>query len=315
MAMELWFNGLVLLVSLALLAKSSHIVLKSSIKLAKYFHIGEFAAGFILIAVATSLPELAVTVMAGAKGTGDIIVGNVFGSNIINILLVLGLGAVLGTIRVRQKTLVDNAEILLFITLIPVILLWKESIAFTGGMVLVLMFGLYAFFVVKQETSLKIVEHIRAYNKLKELIIFGLAMSLLLLSARFLVESAVEIASGLNVPNAIIGLTVVAFGTSMPELAIEINAVMKRKAALALGEILGSCVVNLSLILGVGAMLTELTIDTVVFQTSTFFLILSTVLLTYVLFKFKSIPKLYGLGFILVYVVFLFAEIGVISLF
>lgn len=302
----------IFLFSLVILIVSSEIILESSIKFSKRFGIGEFAIGFILIAIATSLPELAVTFYAAIADEGGLIVGNVIGSNISNILLVLGLGTIFGSLYIRQRRLIDSSEILLLITIIPLLLLGRGSIGLFGGAILIVMFILYSFFVSTQDLSLGIKASRKKIKILPAIILFVIGLLFLLFSANLVVTTASSIATIFGVSTSIIGLTIVAVGTSLPELVTTLAAIRRGRGALALGNILGSCVANLTLVLGVGAMLATLTLDAAVFHSSTIFLLIATTLLTYVLFKYRRITPMAGFIFIILYIIFIFSELGIV---
>lgn len=289
--------------------------IESSKRLAIYFGISEFAIGFILLAVATSLPELAVSISAGLMKQSEIIFGNVIGSNIADILLVLGISALIADIKVESKHLIDSAEILLFISLVPLILLGRGTIGLYGGLVLLVIFVIYSFFLIKTHTTVEIKNHTKALKKVFMFAVFGISVALLLFSANAFVGSAVKIAEILKVSNMLIGLTLVAVGTSMPELVVSIAAVLKKNYSLAIGNILGSCVVNLTLVLGTGAILHPIEINFLQMGSATIALVIVNILLWYVLMKHKKISKNFGLIFLGLYAAFLLAEVGILPLF
>ena len=134
----------ILIVALAILSKSSDWVVDSSVDLARFMHLSEFTIGFLLIAVITSLPEMMVSVFAAMSGSGNLAVANVIGSNIANIALVLGMGAIFGTLYFKRGAIGENAEVLLIITIIPLLLLNSEVIGMRGGLILVGTFALYS---------------------------------------------------------------------------------------------------------------------------------------------------------------------------
>lgn len=306
-------SALVLLVSFAVLVYSSHLVINASIKLSRYFHVGEFAIGFILVAITTSLPELGVSISAASIGEGGVVIGNVIGSNIADILLVLGFGALAGSIWIRGKKLVESAEVLLLMTIIPIILLVRGTIGFVEGLILLALFGIYIFMVFKSGVSLKITDHVRSRDKAAVFAAFFIGIAILLVSARFVVGSAVDIANALAIDSSIIALTIIAMGTCLPELIVDVNAIRRGHPELALGDILGSCVANLTLVLGAGALITDLTINYFVMESALFVLLIATIVLNYILFKYNRISKTAGLVFVLAYIAFLMWQIGIVA--
>ena len=297
-------------VALAVLAWSSHSVIKASIRLAKALGIAEFAVGYLIISIVTSIPEMMVSIMSAMSNRGGIVIGNVLGSNIVNILLVLGIVATFRGVKFKKTQLRDNAEILLLITGIPLIFLVKGGLNALEGQFLLATYIFYAFFVVKQRIKLGKVDHADKFEWRKLLVEVLGALILVVVSAHVVVDSGVAIAYALHMPDFIIAATMIAFGTSLPELAIAVNAIRKRHVGLALGDVLGSCVVNLTLILGSAAILGPLKADFTVFATTLFFLIGTNVLLTYLLIKHNGLKKVHGVMFLVLYFIFLMIEIS-----
>jgi len=304
-------NFVIFFGALAVLAWSSHKVISATIKLSKAIGIAEFAIGYLLISVITSLPELTVSILSATSGEGGIVIGNVLGSNIVNILLVLGIVAMFHGVKLKRKQLRDNAEILLLITGIPLLFLVKGSINHMEGQFLFAIFIFYAFFVSKQKIRLGKVGKKDDTTWGKLFIGFLIGLLLVIVSAHFVVQSAIELAYALEVPEFIIGSTLIAFGTSLPELAIAVNAVRRRHIELAIGDVLGSCVVNLTLVLGSASILQHLEADFTVFATTLFFLIGTNVLLTYLLIKHNGLKKVHGVLFVVMYFLFLMVEAGI----
>jgi len=309
-----YFDLILLLVSIAVLVFSARTIISSTSKLSRWFKLGEFAAGFLIIAVSTSMPELAVAIMASAIGAGGLVVGNVIGANLIDVLVVLGVSALIAPVIVSQKQLIDNAEILLVISLIPLFLLLRGNLHLVEGLVLLAIFVLYALFISKQKVSLKLGKKPRVFDIMKEEIVFGASLFLLLVSARFLTMSAVNIAGFMGVPESIIGLTIISIGTTLPELAVSITAMFRRNYSLALGNILGSSVTNLTLVLGTGAVLTALSFNYLIIGSSVLMLLIANILLTFSLIKYKSIPKKMGWIFLGAYLLFLLIELGLVPM-
>ncbi|MBN1159988.1 MAG: calcium/sodium antiporter [Candidatus Diapherotrites archaeon] len=305
---------IILVVALAILSKSSNWVVDSSVMLARFLRISEFTIGFLVIAVVTSLPELLVSAFAAMAGSGNLAVANVIGSNIANIAFVLGIAAVFGTIHFRRGAIGENAEVLLIITIIPLLLLNSETLGLRGGIILLTTFILYSIYLYRNSNTKKhtFVEVKDGQGLAKNALLFILGIALVLISAQYVVTAAVDVAKDLGISDAVIGLTVIAFGTSIPELATTIAAVRKGKSSLAVGNIIGSCVANLTLVLGISAILGVLTISLGTFSTSITFLVGITIFLWYILFKNKGISTLQGLFMVTVYLLFIITEAGLI---
>jgi len=174
-------------------------------------------------------------------------------------------------------------------------------------------FGIYVFFVSKSDLEITESERVGTAKKVTALLYFGAGMAFLLISSHFAVNSSVSIANQLGVSTTIVGLTIIALGTSLPELMVNIQALKEHHANLAFGNIMGSAVANITLVMGIGSLITNLVVD-IVIESSLIFLIGVVVVLNFLLFRYNEISKTAGIGFILAYIVFIMWQIGFISL-
>jgi len=294
----------------AVLYESSRHVLNSSIKLSQMFGITEMAAGFIIIAGATSLPDFMVSVTAASIGRSAISLGDVLGSTIANIALVLGVASLIRNVYIKREQTLESAELLLFITLAPLLFILTGAITYREGTVLLLLFFIYVLFILKGR--LPIAAH-AARNKrvlFPELTVFIAMMVIVFASSHFVVEYGIQIAQALNVPDAIIGMTFIAFGTTLPELAVDFRAIRTGKVALAVGDIFGSCVINLTLVLGASAVISPITNGFLeIFIPPLVFLLALSSFLWYVLMKHEAVKKEHGLLLLIFYVLWLVFEL------
>ncbi len=302
---------LVLLTSLAVLAKSSSMVVDKASKLAVFFGISTMAVGFVLISISTSLPELSVSVISSTSGNGAIAAGNVFGSNIANILLVLGLGGFLFGVKVSKGGIQDIAVILVLTTLVSAYLIYAASIsqralAFPEGLVLLVLFGLYIRNVLmrKREAS-KEEEKVSKKEALEAFLWFSGSILLVLLSAGFVVESAIKIATEMGLAQSFIGATLVAIGTSLPELSIDLQAFRKKKYDMALGDAIGSNMVNLTLVLGAAAVINPIHVTLPIFIIALLFAVVANILLLYIVATDRKITRNGGLLMLGIYVAYI----------
>ena len=282
-----------LLIGFVLLVKGADFFVDGASGIAKKLKVSTFIIGVTVVALGTSAPEAAVTIMDAATGSGDLIVGNILGSNIINILLILGLSAVICNLPVEKTTRMIDLPFLLFISVIFVLLgLFSTSFGsgewafswWAGIILLVLYFSYMAYnivFAVKQSKlqleeahtvctmeseAVQPQEVTGWYAKLKLkyeqmqdkvwflIIITGVGLGMVVGGAQLVVDSAEYIAVELiKIPPEIVALTVVAFGTSLPELVTSVSAARKGDVGIATGNIIGSNIANLLLIGGLGA--------------------------------------------------------------
>lgn len=305
------FEIVILLVSLAFLSKSSSLVVENAAKLSKFFGISQVAVGFLLLSVSTSLPELSVSIISSSSGDGAISAGNVFGSNIANILLILGIGAYLYSLKIGKNELKDIALVLVVTTFISIYIifgsvLYANSLGFLEGIILILVFVIYcAYILSKKKIEGDGIEKVSKKEALKSFLYFSVSIVVVLISASFVVDSAVKIAKTLGIAESFIGATIIAIGTSLPELSIDLQAIRKKHYGLALGDAIGSNMTNITLVLGVAAVINPISVLLPVFIAALLFAIVANVLLFYVSSINAKMGKLSGLAFLAVYVVYI----------
>ena len=308
-------QSMIFVISLIILYKAAEKVISAVIVLARFFGISEVAAGFLLLSVSTSLPELFVSIIAALEGQAPIVVGNVFGSNIANITLVLGFTIiVMGKIRYKPAIRSDMIGILIATSVIPVVMMTGMFSAFYG-IALIAIFAIYTYYSAKKgraETN----EHgkgkpVEAREAVLNALAFGFAVCIVIVSAKFAIDSAVEVATLLGVSRAFVGATAIALGTSLPELAVNYVAATKRRTGIALGNILGSSMMNLTLVLGTAAVISPLTANIYAFFNIVAFAILVNAVLWFFLRKGTTLWRSQGIALMLLYALFLIMSIGV----
>lgn len=300
-------EAIILLVSLAILAKSSSVVVENAVKLSKFFGISQLAVGFLLLSVSTSLPELSVSVISSTAAKGAIAAGNVFGSNIANILLILGAGAFLYGLKIRKETLKDIALILVLTTVISLYIIFNSSIRGQAlgaleGIILLLLFIGYVVYVLRTKPIKENgINNVTKKEALYAFLYFSAAITIVLISSSFVVDSAVKLAKILNIAESFIGATIIAIGTSLPELSIDLQAIRKKHFGLALGDAIGSNMVNLTLVLGTAAIISPIHIILPVFIAALLFAVLANIVLLYFAAVNKQLNKFGGALFLLIY--------------
>ncbi|MEM3731774.1 MAG: sodium:calcium antiporter [Candidatus Bathyarchaeia archaeon] len=291
----LLINAAILVVSLIILDKSSDLTINNSVKVADITGMGKTTIGFILVAFSTSLPELCVSVFAalGQESVG-VAIGNVLGSNIVNICLILGICFLLASIKnpntmiflpSMTKEEVGSLYFGLFIaSIIPLTLIYIGYASRFIGIILIAIFVLYVYQLSKLR---KIKEEGTLGSERKKLAKYTFLTFLgaagVVASAYFIVDAASYIAVEIGVPKVVIGATIVAFGTSIPELATSIDAVKKGHFEIALGNIVGSCFINISCILGVALVATPLMVNMAAFSNLVMFSLITNLFLWYFL--------------------------------
>ncbi|MEM2939768.1 MAG: sodium:calcium antiporter [Candidatus Bathyarchaeia archaeon] len=255
-------NAIILLVAMLVLDKSSDLTIDSSVKVAEITGLGKTTIGFLLIAFSTSLPELSVSIFSAIDPeTVGVAIGNVLGSNIVNICLILGICFLMLTLRDRNQSYyfggataeeVRNLYFGLFIaSLVPLALIYIGYASSAIGAILITIFVFHNIQMIKSRGDGE-AYHLDEKDKVIRHVLFALlGVAGVVGSAYFIVESATYIALDMGVPRVVIGATIIAFGTSLPELVTSIDATKKGHIELALGNVVGSGFVNITLILGV----------------------------------------------------------------
>ena len=260
------YSLLFLILGFVLLYYGGEFLVKGSVNLANKFNISKLVAGMTIVSFATSSPELFVSIEAIVNKSSDIVFGNVIGSNIANIALVLGCTALFFNINVTDKTLKIDFPFLFFSTFsVGYILYFLGKITFFTGLILIILLASYLFYIISssRNENNSIVDKLEKDDKSTYLNCFTyliLGIVLLKYGADFLVSSAIDIAILLNIEERIIAVTVVAIGTSVPELATSIVAALKKEVDLAVGNIVGSNIFNLLAVLGITALYKEIEI-------------------------------------------------------
>jgi len=254
------------------LVKATDLTIGALSRLSRTLKIGAFAITAFLLALATSLPELLVSTAAALEGNPNLALGIIVGSNIANLSLVIGGAALVGgTIPVVGKFLKRDLFYTFLAAALPLLLLLDKRLGMGDGVVLLIVYGAYNYTIlreqpkateIKQESMAKRILH-RLYTRQseKQLAWLGVGVVLLVISADMVVQSATAVATSLYLPPLLIGLILVAVGTSLPELSFEIQAIKQRKIAMVFGNLLGSVVANSTLILGITAMIRPIQLD------------------------------------------------------
>ncbi len=253
---------ILLLVGLTVLILGADALIRGAAQLAKHMGLSPFAIGVTVVAFGTSAPELFASIGAALQGQTEMAVGNVIGSNIANIALILGIGGLMMSIHVQQRVRFVEIPLMVLVTIGSMALLHDQQITrIEGG---ILFAGLIAYVIYIIRSHKEDIEHglEDVVAKIKPVwidvlyIIAGIAG--LGIGAKVLVMGATDLAQSVGIPAAIVGTTIVAFGTSVPELAATIRAAMSKQADMAVGNIVGSNVFNLLSVLGITALIKPL---------------------------------------------------------
>ncbi|HII38463.1 TPA: sodium:calcium antiporter [Candidatus Micrarchaeota archaeon] len=293
-----------LVISLLVLYYASNWLITHAINLARFFKIGEMEVGFLLVAVATSLPELVISVLATLQGNTGLAVGNILGANIADLCLVLGIAALFGGIVVKRKEMKDLTAILLAASVLPLVIMLNWFNGFEA-VALLSIFAAFAYFMLKKRVSIGDGETVSARQAVTSAFLFTIGLVLILISSNYAVDLAVVLAGKIGASNAFVGATIVALGTTLPELAVSVAAVKRKHSALAVGSILGSCITNLTLVMGVAAVINPLTANVTAFTNLVAFMCISSVLVWYFIQRDHKLERPQGIVLLILYAIFL----------
>lgn len=300
--MNLAVSLLLFAAGLAVLLKGADWATEKASEIARYFGVSNVIIGLSLIALSTSLPELAISLTASAFGSGGIALGNVVGSNIANIGLVLGLSVIITPILVDKGNIEEATILLILLTVSAMYML--NGISFLEGVFLLLFIFVYLYDLFRYGE--KRISNVRpVYNIKKESIFFILGIIGVILGSNLMVTSAVSIAEALYISEEVIAATVISIGTSLPELSVSLTAAKKGFKDMALGNIIGSCMFNIALVLGLSSLLVPITSTNALLYLQLPFMVgLSALLLLFMKTRWK-LSKKEGMVFLAVYIVFL----------
>ncbi len=320
----MYISILLLVVGFVLLIKGADWLVTGSSSLAKRFNISELVIGLTIVAFGTSAPELVVNVLASFKGANDIALGNIIGSNIFNLLFILGIAGLIYPITVHRNTVWREIPYSLFAAIV-VLLIANDAfvdgtvgnrIDRTDGIMLLLFFVAflyYAYLSIQSEDATDLVEEeIKVMSGLKSVGFTLIGLVLLILGGKLVVDNAIDIAVSFQISEKLIGLTIVAAGTSLPELATSAVAAFRKRSDIAIGNVVGSNIFNIFFILGTSAVINPIPYNTN-FNIDILLLIVGTILLFGTMFVGKRHlverwVAIVLIGVFLLYMVYLIAK-------
>lgn len=262
---------LILLAGLVLILLGANYLVDGSSNIARKFGISEFVIGLTIVGIGTSTPEMVVSFLSAFKGNADMAVGNVIGSNIFNTMLILGVTAVISPLIITRSNMKRDIPMNIIATMMLILMgmnntifgMGNDSLSRIDGAVFLLVFAYYLYISFKHDSGAGDDEDIpsdKPQNMFLSVLMIAGGLGALILGGNFFVDSASSLAKSAGVSDAFIAITVMAGGTSLPELATCVVAALKGKGQLALGNILGSNIANILLILGGSALINPLSL-------------------------------------------------------
>ncbi|MBC8474502.1 MAG: calcium/sodium antiporter [Cryomorphaceae bacterium] len=310
---------ILLLVSLVVLFLGGELLVRGSVSLALKMKISALVVAMTIVAAGTGAPEVFVSVQAILQGSSNISLGNVIGSNIINITFILGITAIICRIKISKQTLSLNYPVMLgAFVLLGGVLYFFKGIPVGVGVLFVMIFILFTWFLIA--TSRK--EQLKAEIKqdelsevtiqdslLKSIVMLVFSIVLLKFGAKWLVDSAGTLAKNFGISDRIIGVTIVAVGTSIPELVTTVIAALKKENDIAIGNLIGSSIFNIVGVLGIAASLREINIDDpAIFSFDYFWMLGVALVFGFLIYMFskQEISRKHGIFLVLIYLFYIY---------
>ncbi len=294
---------------LLILIISGKYLVQGGVSIAKFLKISPLVIGMTVVAFGTSAPELIVSINAAISGNPEIAFGNVVGSNIANIALVLAATALLIPIPVHRNSLKNDWPMMMLVSLLLYVFILDDMIKFHEGIILFALLVAYISFLLYKSKK----ENISSSDEASDVKQMSLSISIiavvlssvgLAFGADFLVKGASDIALSWGVSKRVISLTIVAFGTSVPELTTSIMAALKKQTDISIGNIIGSNIFNISIVLGITSMIKTIPVDHIAFGFDIFLMIFVAILLLLFIYPFRTVYLNRIEGAILLFVYF-----------
>ncbi len=300
---------LILTAGLILLFVGSSLLVEGAASTAVMFAVRPVIVGLTIVSFATSAPELLVSLVAAVKGSGGISIGNILGSNVINIALVLGISAVIRPITIKKQIIKIEIPYMILISFIFWLLCMDSRIGKSDGFILIfllILFLVYGVITAKDKNSDHDLVKPSSAAIFKNIIFIILGIVMLAYGANFVVQEAIIIAQKIGLSQTFIGISVVAFGTSLPELATSAVAAAKGESDISVGNVVGSNLFNICLVMGIVGIFNPMSIDSNLHFFQFPFMLFICFFLGFVAFVNHGIGKKHGFLFIILFFVYIF---------
>ena len=301
---------IILIVSLIGIVFSADLLVGGAVSIARKYKVSDFVIGAAIVGVGTSMPEFVVSFLGALNGNADVAIGNVVGSNIFNVLGILGITAIFFPIAVDRKNMRFELPLCIFVSVLLLLLAFNcfngsaSSLARLDGILLLLVFALYMLYSFARDRKEAAVaaDNGDGGSLWKAVLKVVGGLVLLITSCDFFVDNAVSVAKSFGVDNAFISLTLIACGTSLPELAASVAAAVKKNTDMALGNIVGSNIFNITLILGLSSQVMPLTSSGITYID--YIVMIAATVLLFVIGLFGRIGRLSGLLMFICFVLY-----------
>lgn len=303
---------IILVISFFVLIKGADTFVESASAVAKRLNVPDILIGLTIVAFGTSAPEASVTIKAVLAENSDMVLGNIIGSNILNILLILGISSIIAPITVQDNTIKKEIPFLFLASLLMSVLLMDTTLGEGGinmisrsdGMVILIFFSIFIYYLITLAKNGQ-PEEIETKYTLKQAIVYTiLGLAAIVIGGNYVVDSATYIAVYLGVDQKFIALTIVALGTSLPELVTSIVAAKKGKQDLAIGNVIGSNIFNICFIVGFPAAFLGNIIPSTSVIIDLMVMIFTTIILFFFSYFNKKISKIEGISFLVIFILY-----------
>ena len=296
---------LMLLAGFAILLKASDYTVKNSIILSRQTGVSQIIIGFVFVAIGTSVPELSIAIVSSLNGHGSLSFGNIIGANVANLTLIFGTMAILG-LKIEKKRLIEINQAIIFTAIVSVFIIYSSTINAAFGIFLLIIFYAFSRSVVMEEEDIEKRVHKKHDRKKIAMTAIHLVASIaaVVIGAEFITNSSVQVAEFLGLGSTMIGATLLAAGTTIPEFSVGIMALRRNDVNLAIGDSIGSIVTNITLILGIASIINPIHVDA-----TGRFAAMSLIAISGIFLLFASRLKLkkeHGVMLIICYVIFLY---------
>lgn len=304
---------IILIIGFIVLIKGADLFVDAASSLAANFKVSKMLIALTIVAFGTSAPELAVSIKSMLNGSGDIVLGNVIGSNILNILLILGISGCIHNLVVKNATVKKELPITILLSTILFVVMndmllsnsSANSLTRSDGIIIILFFLVFVYYLIStMRNKTDSTEEKPKYNILKSIIFTIVGIVCLVLGSNAVVDSASHIARILGVSERMISLTIIALGTSLPELVTSVMATRKGEYDIAIGNVVGSNIFNIGIVLGLPLVLFGGIKSFSINMIDIVVMVLSSVLLLLFSFKDRKISKIEGIIFLTIFIIY-----------
>ena len=272
-------------------------VIKGAVKIAEFYNLSQVFVGLAILSIGTDLPEMVIAINAslhhaiGNTDTSGIIIGNAIGSSFSQISVVLGIAGLLGYLTLKKRHLFEDGIMLLGSVLLVILLGFDGKITRVDGIVLVVVYLIYYFRLFHQERIGKKVKKKFSKHIRKDILLLILGIAIVIFTSELVVDNSISLADNFGIKQSFVGIIIIGLGTSLPELALALNAIRKKASGLSVGNLIGSNIFDMLIPVGVGASISELSVEKSLLFFDLPFLFILSLLVLFFFYKKKGLQK------------------------